>query len=360
MYSMGDSTWSKKPKTVSDSQVLTFSKRLEEYLEISGVPFFEVILHGGEPLLVGKKKMESILRCIHDLNNRVSATILLVLQTNGVLLDEEWLRLFEQFNCRVGISHDGLGELDGNFRLDHNGKASGLAVEDAIRLAHENLPDFFDGCLAVVDPSLDATKLLMYFHQLGVKKLDLLLPDQNYVNRADLQMCAIENSEIYTDYMIETYRAWRTLDDPEFDVRFFRQLMLASLGQRPSLDSIGTGAVSIFTVDTDGAMEVIDTYRICGDRFTESGQNIETSSFIEFSESDAVRQLLFSEQLPPKCESCQVVEMCGGGYRPHRYNGKDFMSESVYCDTLFALCNEIRSDVAQELSNAIDSLESKR
>ena len=58
-------------------------------------------LHGGEPLLLGKRDIERIFNLIF---NRFGRTDII---TNGLALDDEWISLFQRFRTSVCVSLDG-------------------------------------------------------------------------------------------------------------------------------------------------------------------------------------------------------------------------------------------------------------
>lgn len=345
MYYMGDDTWKKRPKRISRDVIESFLSGLEDYIQRNSLPYFGITLHGGEPLLLPKPDMSYLLSGIRRVENATSSEIQVSLQTNGVLVDKGWLSLFEEFECRIGISHDGPPAVSDKYRVYHNLIPSGGDAEGASLQLNGVLPDLFDGCLVVIDPTYSPEDLISYFYRLGIQKIDLLLPDQNYINSPPNHPSAVSEIALYTDYLIRAFDHWLMLDDPDFDIRFFRQLVLAVFGKGPTLDSIGEGAINMFTLDTDGSIDVIDTFRIC-DGIAETGLNITSSSLDDFEKLDHVKSVCGSKlTVPNKCSSCEHYDLCGGGYLPHRFNGTDFHSPSVYCQALFALCEHIKSEV---------------
>jgi uncharacterized protein len=72
-------------------------------LEQHGKPF---VLFGGEPLLLRLHELEEIWRWGHERFGSNSV------QTNGVLITDAHIALFEAYNVHVGISIDGPGELN--------------------------------------------------------------------------------------------------------------------------------------------------------------------------------------------------------------------------------------------------------
>jgi len=65
-----------------------------------------VALHGGEPLSWERGLVEELLHFIFDLTGES------VIQTNGVLIDEEYIELFKRYRTQIGLSVDGFGRLN--------------------------------------------------------------------------------------------------------------------------------------------------------------------------------------------------------------------------------------------------------
>lgn len=60
-------------------------------------------LHGGEPLLYGKSRMSGLLQALRARPNVASIAV----QTNGTLLDPEWIDLLTRYGVDIGLSCDG-------------------------------------------------------------------------------------------------------------------------------------------------------------------------------------------------------------------------------------------------------------
>lgn len=108
--------------------------RMKKAIEAEGGPF---ALFGGEPLLVPERDLEAL--WAWGLEKYGSNS----LQTNGVLISDEHVRLFKQYKVHVGISVDGPGELNvarwsGTLaRTRENTEKTHRAIE---RLCREGLP----------------------------------------------------------------------------------------------------------------------------------------------------------------------------------------------------------------------------
>ncbi|MEU8708650.1 radical SAM protein [Streptomyces sp. NPDC048565] len=108
-----------------------------------------VELHGGEPLTAGRERITEVLRELAAQPSVVRVSM----QTNGVLLNEAWLDLFdaEYPGLQIGISLD--GDAKGNaWRVGYDGKPVYPRVTAALRLLAERGRRV--GVIAAVTPAL--------------------------------------------------------------------------------------------------------------------------------------------------------------------------------------------------------------
>ena len=68
----------------------------------------ELVLHGGEVLLLGKKRLYEILNYATSAFTVNNVKFSLSCQTNATLLTEEIARILSEFNVNVGLSFDGI------------------------------------------------------------------------------------------------------------------------------------------------------------------------------------------------------------------------------------------------------------
>lgn len=70
-----------------------------------------IVFHGGEPLLADKGLIKNILEYIFSNFNK---NCKVQIQTNGTLIDEEWVSIFEKYsdNLSISLSLDPKGEKD--------------------------------------------------------------------------------------------------------------------------------------------------------------------------------------------------------------------------------------------------------
>src|SRR6218665_3349283 len=106
MYNKGDLSFLSQPRFMQQQTLQNALVRVQEYISENALMSFQFILHGGEPLLLGLDRIE---RLLDEIYTRFFDKIELVIsvQTNGVLLTEQFCKLFNKYGVLVSISMDG-------------------------------------------------------------------------------------------------------------------------------------------------------------------------------------------------------------------------------------------------------------
>lgn len=81
----------------------------KKFLELLAIKFSSVYVrfHGGEPTLVGKAFYKEVFEYQSLLSKKYGSVFFNTIQTNGYFLDEEYIKIFIDGNCSIGISYDG-------------------------------------------------------------------------------------------------------------------------------------------------------------------------------------------------------------------------------------------------------------
>ena len=347
VFNHADQTWRSQPPLMSSSIRWAFSQRLAEYCQYKNLENCLVIFHGGEPLLMN---VNDIVQTAEWIRQAVppSTKVDFTLQTNGVLLNEDRLEKLRIGNIGISISLDGPKNANDLHRLTHKGKSSFDKTLQAYNLL-KNHPDVFTGVLAVVDVRTKPKVLLDFFNDIGVSNLDFLLPDSNYNSHPPLR---IESPTIYSDWLIEAFDLW-IHSYPHIKLRTFESLISTLLGQQSGTDFFGFGDVSLLGIETDGTYHDLDVLKITKEGQSHLEMNLNSHSILEASLSPKVhlhRKLLSFDGLCNTCKQCSVVEVCGGGSVPHRFNGEDFDNPTIYCKEMLTLIPHVQK-VLTELLN---------
>lgn len=347
MYNMGDTSYLTQPKAISEKTIDQLCVRIKEHCEEHDVKVFNIYLHGGEPLLVGKKKFVKIIEQFKKLEND-HLKIQLSIQTNGILVDEEWCDIFLKYSIIVGISLDGNKEFNDLNRLDHKGEGTYDRVVKGIDICRSKLKNHPFGILTVLNIESDPVEAYEHFKQLGILGADFLLLDQNY-DHFDKN-----NIDKSASWLINVFDNWIQEKD-YFSIRFFEVIIRSILGGAYNVDLLGSSTNNVLVIETNGGIEAVDVLKICGESFTKNSLNIFDNNFNEAFNNDLAKVYYNSgNYLPKKCLACPVNAICGGGFIAHRYSSKNgFNNPSVYCDDLLKLITYIQNKTVDEMPESL-------
>jgi uncharacterized protein len=322
-YWFRDHTVYDAPPLLTENVEAALIEKLERHLGRYELPAFAIMLHGGEPLLFGKRRFVRLAKSLRYVGSSHQCDVSLSVQTNGLLVDDEWAAILRDFNCSVGISLDGSREVHDRQRVDSRGGGTFDSVVQSVRTLQEH--DIPVGLIAVCDPSSDPRQLLeLFVDQLGVTDFNVLVPDATH-----------------QDAPASIARYYKALFDVWFDrysqrgvrIRLIDSMLRGLLGFESGSESIGYGPVTTVTMLTDGSLEALDVCRITGRGSMKSAINIVTHDIQDIDSDPLWREILrASIELAPVCRSCELMHACGGGHIASRWSlEKGYENPSVYC-----------------------------
>lgn len=351
VYNRGDTSWRSRPAYISDDVVRALAGRIGEHCRRYALQRFVVELHGGEPLLLGKRRMQSLIDTVRTACPGIDVRF--VLQTNGLLLDERWLAFFARNGMTFGLSLDGPPELADRHRTLRNGKGTTrklLDVVESLRAAPApegaSFDDLFGGVLCVVDPSAHGGSLVRWFRDHGFRNFDLLLPDGTHANPPGGWRGAGE----YLRFLLEAFDEWYRggADGPR--IRLFEVMMLGLLGERPVLDALGGDLNGLCVVESDGSIGIHDVLRMCLGTYSADTLNV----FDHTLDSRGAHYRIGEIQKPCEtCLGCPFFASCRGGYLPHRFDGSSFDNPSMYCAALYGLSERMLEVLREEIPGGV-------
>lgn len=345
VYNMGDSGWAEMPNHISLETTQVVAKTLNELTRIQTRPF-AVVLHGGEPLLLGPKKLD---RVLSELRSSVPSECSFGLQTNGILITEETLDVCFKNKTTISVSIDGPKHVHDRGRIGHDELGTFDRVLEGInRLRrHPNATFLFSGLLAVVDPNSDPAEVYEFFKTLEPPGVDFLYRDGNH-SRLPEGKESLRSTE-YGQWLARLVDIYLCDQNP-LPIRFIDDLIKLTLGGKGTKDGAGLTDFGILVIDTDGSITKNDTLKSSfngADRFAQKWsvhRNIlkDILSSDEFAESHALQRP--SSKI---CLSCPELKVCGGGMTLHRWrdtNGYD--NTSIYCADQLLVIGQIRNQLA--------------
>ncbi|MGF7236411.1 MAG: FxsB family cyclophane-forming radical SAM/SPASM peptide maturase [Frankia sp.] len=356
VYSMADTSWRTQPTIMSTQVVARSAERVAEHAERHRLPAVTIVLHGGEPLLAGPAFIAELASVFRS-TIRPETTVSFALQTNGTLLNEEFLDVFARHDVRVGVSLDGGAQRDLR-RYAHGGSSHADAVRGLDLLRSPAGRPLFAGILSVVDLErhpVDTYEELLAFEP---PLLDLNLPHAHWSAPPPSRPGAAGPDSAaatpYADWFIALFDRWFDADRHETVIRLFDEIIRLLLGGRSRTEAIGLTPSSVVVIETDGSLEQVDALKSAYDGAAATGLHIDRDSFDDaLALPSIVARQIGSSALPDDCHVCPVLSICGGGFYPHRYRaGTGFRNRSVYCPDLIRLIDHVRMRVGAGLARA--------
>lgn len=343
MYEHNDQSWRRRPRVMSDTVIEATATAIARYVSAYKLPCVSIILHGGEPLLVGHERLELICNVLRAaIAPEVEVDI--GLQTNGTLLDARFLDLFEKHQIKAGVSLDGPPLVHDRLRVFHGGRGSSSDVESGLRRLAAR-PSVFGGVVSVIDVTSDPLSVYRYLRSFNPPRIDFLLPDATHDRPPP------EPAERYGEWLLDIFEDWYR--EPEApSIRIFESVIRLLLGGGTLVESIGINDDDLVVVETDGEIEGLDTLKIAYEGAAATGGLISLEGLRAAETAPAViSRRLGVRSLAQTCQDCSLVSICGGGYQPHRYSQQSgFLNPSVYCAALTRIINTIATRVHRDLS----------
>lgn len=326
-----DPSYKDRPAYITEDNINKLIDFLSQGIDDLSIDKIIFGFHGGEPLLFGKKNFDAL---CENLTNKLSpkAKLGFSVQTNGLLLDEKWVNIFQKHKVDIGISIDGPKEIHDKYRVDHFGRGSYDRLIKKIKLLQSLKVRF--GILSVINPKINANTLYNFFTQdLNIQSFDLLFPHLTYDETPEYSM------EEFSNFVSDIFNVW-TLNNKNVRIRIFISFLRQLLGGSRLLYGIGTinkKTLPLITVRSDGDLEPVTGLMYTDpETVSRTGGNIHNTTLKDFINLPIFHELEEAQNTSPaKCAECCWEKICGGGHIIDRFSTeKRFDNPSTYCSVM--------------------------
>jgi len=350
-YNTGDNSWKMMPKYFSTKTAEKLIARIKDHAQNHNLEEVILSFHGGEPLLLGPKRLSELSKIFRSIEND-KLEVSLTMQTNGTLLNDDFINIIKDMEIYVAISIDGPKNANDVHRVDHKGESTYESTFNGLELIKQKAPDFITGILSVIDVSNDPLEVFDFIGSLGIRDVDFLLPHYNWVTpppRPSVKWDKNSNSKkiLYGKWYIEIWNEWINGRNNNIRIRFFENIIRQLCNKGGLYEVMNSDPVSLVTIATNGDIEGVDTLKSTGGGVQKLGVNIFENSLDEvLNNHHIVARQNNTNSLCEKCNTCSNLSACWGGYFPHRFD-KDasFDNPSVYCDDLYWLIDEMKKTI---------------
>ncbi len=275
---------------------------------------------GGEPTLAGLDFFKTAI-LLQKQHNVKKLPIQNTIQTNGLLIDDEWAAFFVQNHFLVGVSLDGYEDLHDLHRRDVTENGTFSKVMQGIEtLKHHNV-EF--NILAVVtsETARNVREAYRFFFQSGLV-YHQYIPCMDPLGSMPGQQSRSLTPELYARFLKKLFDLWyKDRTEGRFVyIRYFENLAGILLGHNAeSCDMNGRCSVQ-YAIEADGSVYPCDFYMLDGDCIG----NINADSMETIDRNRAC--LGFIQQslpLPEQCRTCEWLRICRGGCKRYREQEAD-------------------------------------
>ena len=271
------------------------------------------IFQGGEPMLAGLPFYRRFVKQVRAYNvNRLEVQF--ALQTNGVLLNEEWAGFLAEEKFLVGVSLDAPSFLHDRQR----GVGTHRQVLEGIRCLREYGVSFNVLSVLTREAVHHPQKVWQELSPYGYMQFT------PYIGEEECYIPSPEELGIFLcrifDYYSEAYWAGTPVHVRELDG--YLQTLITGM---PCGCTNSGSCGGYFTVEADGSVYPCDFY--ASDEWYMG--NIHTSSLGDLADSEVSHRFIrTSLQHPQKCRNCRWYRLCRAGCRRYRETS---IGEPQYC-----------------------------
>ncbi|WP_117234957.1 anaerobic sulfatase maturase [Vibrio maerlii] len=300
------------------------SAYISQYIESQPSDYVDFLWQGGEPLMMG---IEFFAKAI-ELSKKFSKgkTINHSIQTNGVLIDDNWARFFKKNNILIGISIDGPPDIHNTYRVTRSGKGSYQKVLSGLKTLKRYHVDF--NILTVVGTHNVDHPIEVYQHlkALGAKHIQFI----PLVEEADLSSIATNDNMLthhvtnwttpslaYGEFLTKIFHKWIREDIGDIFVQVFDSTFATWNGLPSGICVTSKTCGHALALEANGDLYQCDHYV---EKEHKLG-NIKEQTIIKLNRS--AQAISFGEskfsQRAQNCKQCRYEFACYGGCPKHRF-----------------------------------------
>lgn len=311
-----------------DDEVL--ERYVRQYLEVHDAPVVEFAWQGGEPTLTGLdffRRAVALQQRYGDGRRLTNA-----LQTNGILLDDEWAEFLAENRFLVGVSIDGPREIHDRYRVDRGGQPTFDRVLASLRLLRRHGVEF-NTLTAIQRYNAEyPAEVYAFLREEGSGHIQLIPiverratepgPDGLSLVGPDSEAASgvtgwsIGAAE-YGRFLCLIFDAWVRADVGRVFIQPFDVALGAWLGQPSALCVFAETCGRALVLEHNGDLYACDHFVYPEHRLG----NLRTQSLRELVSGPALQRFGLDkrDRLPTCCRECRYRFACNGGCPKHRF-----------------------------------------
>lgn len=283
---------------------------------------------GGEPTLAGLDFFRDFTEMVLQYNHH-NRPVHYAIQTNGLVLNEEWADFFLKHHFLVGISIDGDKALHESLRPDAQGKSTWNRVTKSLVLLQKKGVDVNLLCVVTRQCAKHPAKIYRALKKLGGQYLQFI-PCLDPLEAPRGSMPYSLTPELYSTFLCglfdEWYRDWK--EGNYTSVRHFDDYIHLAMGMPAGTCATSGSCGAYFVAEGDGSLYPCDFYCLDEWKIGTLGE----ASLSEYAQGEIETRFLSQGMEHPKeCSSCPFYRLCFGGCKRDWYQDEQGENHNYFC-----------------------------
>ncbi len=314
--------------------VTRLTDKIAHHINEKGFKELSFVWQGGEPLLAGIAFFRKAVKTLKSSIPRVQQRHFI--QTNGLLLDDEFCRFFRDMNVQVGVSLDGPQGIHDQMRVDSKGEGTYVAVIEKIYLLEKHqVPVGFNAVISKASLG-NEQRLYSFFQEMGYGfRVNPIIPP---LNRGIADEYLLRKGE-YGTFLCRLFDVWTRTEGNRIDVSPLDAYLLAvSSGQTSECQHKQTCVGSNLGIKPTGEAVLCSRFQshVLG--------NIMQMPVAGLFSSSANKGFKDRLDALSDCRSCENWSICNGGCPANSVAcGQALKSKDPFCPDYKIIFEHIRS-----------------
>ena len=300
-----------------------------------------IVWHAGEPLALPISFYSEAFAAIASVPN-AKEKITHSMQSNGMLINDQWCSFLRAHDIRLGLSIDGPSFIHDAHRKTRSGKGTHAQVMKGVEVLRRHQIDFH-AIAVVTEQSLDfPDEIFQFFLDHDIRRIGFNIEELEGVNQTSTLMSDSVDQRI-KDFFRRIYSLQKESDGivaiREFD-RAYQAIAQAAIDDdrltSPPNDQVAPFA--IISVAYDGSISTFSP-ELLGMKNSQFGDfyfgNVVTDDFIDVALDRKFQNVLEDIQTGVRlcANQCEYFSFCGGGAPSNKFyeNGSFASAETMFC-----------------------------
>lgn len=298
---------------------------VKDYMKTNAAEEVVFNWHGGEPLMAGLDYYKEVMRLQKKYQG--DKKIFNTLQTNAILIDDDFASFFKDNGFLLGVSVDGPQDIHDAYRKGKNGEPTFNKVIKGIELLRSHGVEF--NTMTTVNKASEGrgSEVYMFLKQMGSRYMQFMpvveyVDSSNHVVPPDTHDSYLTSWSVdglaYGEFMCDVFDCWVRNDVGSYFVNLFDSTLANWCGMETGCcaysDTCGLNAV----VEHNGDVYPCDHFVYPEYKLG----NVSEMSVYEMVSSDKMTRfgIYKRNMLPKKCLGCDFLFACHGECPKHRFD----------------------------------------